>query len=349
MDEWYRFEYTGTAGERCDVAVTLELRRLPEFAELSRARVQALIDSGGVVYDGKEVPRGQKNVRPQMLLEVNLTQLRILLKPAAPEEIVPLDIPLNFLHVDEHLVVVEKPVGLSVHPSPTEEGPTLTAALLFHFGALSDVGGAERPGIVHRLDKETSGLLVVARDNPTHTALARQFEQRAVHKEYAALCLDAPVPPSGRVDAPIERHPYDRQRMWARGGGRSALTEYRLAEAWGPLALLDVAIHSGRTHQIRVHLQAVGASILNDMKYGEGRNGALRRFLAGREPHPRASWSQAWPEPECRRELLALLQGYAGIFLHARRLAFAHPADGRQLEFSSALPEIWRHVETLCK
>jgi len=348
VGDWYGFDYEGTKGERCDVAVTLALRRLKEFAEVSRARVQALIEDGGVLYDGKEAPRGQKNLRPGMHIEVNLARLRELLNPPAPEHIEPVDLPLNFLHIDAHLAVVEKPAGLTVHPSPTEEGPTLTAALLHHFQELSDHGGADRPGIVHRLDKETSGVLVIARDNPTHVSLARQFADRVVEKEYAALCLDAPDPPAGSIDAPIERHPRQRQKMWAGGMGRNALTEYRIAERWGPLALLDVAIHTGRTHQIRVHLLTVGSCILGDDKYGGGRNGSFRKFLReGSDHSARRTWKQAWPEAETRRRLLDLLAAYPGIFLHARRLSFVHPHTGERLEFTAELPEVWRQLQTL--
>jgi len=348
VDEWYGFDYEGTKGERCDVAVTLHLRQRPEYSELSRARVQALIEEGGVLVDGRDVPRAQKNLRPGMRVEVNLTLLSALLKPPAPEQIEPVDIPLHFPHIDEHLVVVEKPAGLTVHPSPTESGPTLTAALLFRFEELSDHGGADRPGIVHRLDKETSGLLVVARDNLTHAALSRQFANRSVEKEYSALCLDPPEPPAGTIDAPIERHPRQRQKMWPGGVGKPALTEYRTAEHWGPLALLDVALHTGRTHQIRVHLLTVGSAILNDDKYGGGRNGSLRKFLRDGGGTAQRNWRQAWPDADRRHTLLKVLADYPGIFLHARRLSFTHPASGERLSFSADLPPAWEQVRELC-
>jgi len=348
VEQWHSFEYQGTAGERCDVALTLELSRMPEFAELSRAKVQALIEREGVTYDGKLMPRSQKNLRPGMRIEVNLDLLRELLRPPAPEHIEPVDLPLTFHHIDEWLAVVEKPAGISVHPSATEDGPTLTAALLHHFGQLSDAGGTDRPGIVHRLDKETSGLLVVARDNQTHHALSRQFAGRLVEKEYAALCLDAPQQPTGRIELPIERHPGHRQKMWSGGGGRPAVSEYRLREMWGPLALLDVAIFTGRTHQIRVHLLEVGCAILNDNKYGSGRNGSLRKFLRdGRDTGASRTWRATWPGEEQRQELRALLESYPGIFLHARHLAFSHPATGRHMSFESEPPDAWTMVEKL--
>ena len=350
MADWHVFSYTGTAGERCDAAVTLALRALPEFAELSRARVQALIDQGGVLLDGHEAPRSQKNLRPGMQVSVNLEFLRELIRPPAPADIVPVDIPLEFLHIDEQLAVVAKPAGLTVHPAPTEDGPTLTAALLHHFGQLSDAGGADRPGIVHRLDKETSGLLVVARDNITHAALSRQFASRLVEKEYQALVLDPPEQECGTIELPIERHPYNRQKMWTQGRGRPAHSEYRLAEDWGALALLDVAIHTGRTHQIRVHLLSIGCSILNDDKYGGSRNGSFRKHLREGMGSVRTGWRETFGrDDEARRHaLLAVLEEYPGIFLHAWRLAFTHPVSSARMEFTCPWPAAWNAVAESC-
>ncbi len=350
VTDWYVYAYTGTAGERCDAAITLTLRTLPEFTELSRARVQALIDQGGVLLDGHEAPRSQKNLRPGMQVSVNLDLLRELIRPLASADIVPVDIPLEFLHIDEHLAVVVKPAGLTVHPAPTEEGPTLTAALLYRFGQLSDAGGADRPGIVHRLDKETSGLLVVARDNLTHAALSRQFANRIVEKEYNALVLDPPEQNCGSIELPIERHPYNRQKMWTDGRGRPAHSEYRLAEDWGALALLDVAIHTGRTHQIRVHLLSVGCAILGDDKYGGSRNGSFRKFLREGTGSVRKGWRESFSrdDEDRRYALLALLEDYPGIFLHAQRLAFTHPSSNERLEFTCPWPGEWNSVAKLC-
>lgn len=326
----------------------MALQAITEFKEVSRARVQALIEAEGVVYDGKLMPRPQKNLRPGMLVEVDLTKLRILLNPPAPEHITPLDIPLDFVHIDDDLAVVVKPAGLTVHPSHTERGPTLCAALLHHFNELSDEGGTDRPGIVHRLDKETSGLLVIARNNRTHTNLSRQFADRVVEKEYLALCIDAPEEPSGRIDSPIERHPRQRQKMWSEGHGRNALTEYKLAEMLGPLALLNVSIFTGRTHQIRVHLLEVGCAILGDGKYSAGRNGALRKFLRdGNDRHARGTWRDAWPDAQARQALLAALDQHPGIFLHAEHLGFSHPSTNQQLEFTADPPPAWQTVKEI--
>ncbi|MEZ5338532.1 MAG: RluA family pseudouridine synthase [bacterium] len=347
--EWQGFDYEGTKGERADIAVTVWLRAMPEFAEVSRSRVQSLIEDGGVLCDGKHIPRGQRNLQPGMHIDVHIAALRELLHPVPTEQIEPLDIPLTILHADEHIAVVVKPAGLTVHPSETESGPTLTAALLHHLGTLSDAGGADRPGIVHRLDKETSGMMVVARSNTAHMSLSRQFADRITEKEYQALVIDPPPEPAGIIDLPIERHPRSRQKMWTGGRrGRSAHTEFRTAEHWGPLTLLDIVIHTGRTHQIRVHLQSIGCAIVNDEKYGTGRVTTLLRFLeTGIERGSLRAWSNAWPKREQRLQLLALLRDYPGFFLHARRLSFLHPATGERLRFETPVPEVWQAVHAL--
>jgi 23S rRNA pseudouridine1911/1915/1917 synthase len=355
---WEHIEYSGTSGERADAAVVAILRQQPGLAELSRTRVHELIEQGGVQLNGDELRQPHRKLRPGMQLAIDLELLGQLVRPVGAV-MTPIEVPLRFIYVDDYLAVVEKPAGMSVHPGAGEQGPTLAQALLFHFGQLSDAGGADRPGIVHRLDKETSGLLVVARDNLTHAALARQFAERTTEKLYAALCLEAPEPPAGQIDLPIERSPRDRKLMWCgpqgRPGaprlatGRSAMTEYRLTEWWGPLALLDVAIHTGRTHQIRVHLQALRVSILCDEKYGEGRNRAFRNFLKGRvSPQWQALWRDCWPEPQQRQAVLAVLAGYPGIFLHARSLAFSHPATGERMQWESPLPPVWHSLRELC-
>ncbi|MCC7477764.1 RluA family pseudouridine synthase [bacterium] len=349
--DWYSFSYEGVSGERLDAALTQLLRQRPEFAELSRARIQALIEQGGVLLGGIQAGAESKKLRPGMPLSVDLNALRALLRPPAPDDLLPYELPLSFHYIDQYLAVVEKPAGISVHPSPTDSGPSLAAALLHHFGQLSDASGPDRPGIVHRLDKETSGLLVVARDNPTHVALQRQFARREVEKLYLALCLEEPSPAEGRIELPIERHPRQRQLMWCGGRGKPALSEYRLAQHIGPFSLLEVAIHSGRTHQIRVHLKEIGLHILSDMKYGETRNNALRRFLgatsAGGDPAGRREWGDYFPDVQARLALLKLLKAYAGIFLHAHRLSFTHPASNERLDCLSEPPEVWSDVAGL--
>jgi len=279
--------------------------RLPE---LSRARLQALIESGHVRLDGRETKASARLKAGQGLtVEVPPPQA------AAP---VAQDIPLHVVHEDASLMVVDKPAGLSVHPGAGRADGTLVNALLHHARGLSGVGGVLRPGIVHRLDRGTSGLMVVAKDDLTHRALSAQFGARTVEKEYLAVVLGRPRR-EGRVDTAIGRHPVQRKRMAVRAsGGRSALTTYRVEEALDGAALLRVRIHTGRTHQIRVHLASIGHPVAGDREYGGTRAPSSRRARS--------------------RALLAALSRPA---LHAARLTFTHPASGERLSFESPLPE----------
>ena len=224
-------------------------------------------------------------------------------------------IPLEVVFEDEHLLVLDKPAGLVVHPGAGRASGTLVNALLHHVKDLSGVGGVLRPGIVHRLDRGTSGLLVVAKDDATHRALAAQFATRGVEKEYIALVLGVPAPRQGEIDKPIGRHPVHRKRMAVRPGGREARSSYRVLEAFDGAALLRVTIHTGRTHQIRVHLSSIGHPVAGDDTYGGARTPDGRR----------ASARQA-------------LTGLRRPALHAARLAFDHPRDARRLSFESPLP-----------
>ena len=287
------------AGQRLDVWLA---RRLPS---LSRARLQALIAEGHVLLDGART-RASARLRPGQLARVTI--------PApVPAEPQPEDIELAVVHEDGHLIVVNKPAGLVVHPGAGTSGGTLVNALLGHVRDLSGVGGVLRPGIVHRLDKGTSGLLVVAKDDETHRALVRQFAGRTVEKEYLALVLGVPSRPSGEVDAPIGRDPVHRQKMSVRAPrGREARSSWRIEERFDGATLLRVRIHTGRTHQIRVHLASIGHPVAGDATYGGTRTPSSRRAGA--------------------REALVSLQRPA---LHAARLAFVHPGSGERLEFEA--------------
>jgi len=224
-------------------------------------------------------------------------------------------IPLAVVFEDRHLLVLDKPAGLVVHPGAGRASGTLVNALLHHVKDLSGVGGVLRPGIVHRLDRGTSGLLVVAKDDATHRALAAQFAARGVEKEYLALVLGIPSPRQGVIEEPIGRHPVQRRRMAVRAGGRAARSSYRVVESFDGAALVRVAIHTGRTHQIRVHLSSIGHPVASDDTYGGTRTPSGRRAST--------------------RQALASLRRPA---LHAARLAFDHPRDGRRLSFESPLP-----------
>ena len=290
------------AGQRLDLWLA---RRLPS---LSRARLQALIDEGHVLLDG---------ARTRAAARLRAGQEVLVKVPApVPAEPQPEEIDLVVVHEDRHLLVVNKPAGLVVHPGAGAASGTLVNALLRHVRDLSGVGGVLRPGIVHRLDRGTSGLLVVAKDDETHRSLVRQFSGRTVEKEYLALVLGSPARSAGDVNAPIGRDPVHRQRMSIRAPrGRDARTSWRLEERFDGAALLRVRIHTGRTHQIRVHLASVGHPVAGDAVYGGTRAPSSRRAEA--------------------RQALRSLERPA---LHAARLAFTHPASGERLAFSAPLP-----------
>ena len=226
---------------------------------------------------------------------------------AAPE-----DIPLNIVFEDADLVVIDKAAGMVVHPAAGHPSGTMVNALLHHVDDLSGVGGELRPGIVHRLDRGTSGLMVVAKNDAAHHELARQFQDREVEKEYVALVWGV-VQPGRRIDAPIGRDPKDRQKMSTRSRrARTAVTRVLRAEHLKGVSLLRLAIATGRTHQIRVHLNAIGHPIVGDPTYG-----GVHRHVPGD---------------------LRAVQRLERPFLHAARLAFTHPTDSRRLEFESPLP-----------
>jgi 23S rRNA pseudouridine1911/1915/1917 synthase len=290
------------AGERLDRWLAQELR------ELSRARLQALILAGQVRVNDRAV-RPSSRLRPGDKVVVTIPKPT----PATPQAE---PIPITIVHQDAQLLVVDKPAGLVVHPGAGVAGGTLVNALLHHVPDLSGVGGVLRPGIVHRLDRGTSGLLVVAKDDRTHRALTRQLSQRSVLKEYRAIVLGVPRDRHGTVTAPIGRHPVQRKKMAIRKeGGREAITQYEVLEALHAAALLGVRIHTGRTHQIRVHLSWIGHPVAGDTTYGGTRTAASGRGAV--------------------QDALAALTRPA---LHAARLAFDHPETGQRMVFESPLP-----------
>ncbi len=213
------------------------------------------------------------------------------------------DLPLSIVYEDEHLIVVDKPAGMPVHPGPGHSRHTLVNALLAHCPDLPGIGGVQRPGIVHRLDKDTSGLLVAAKDDRTHAGLSAQLKSREVKKTYLALVQGRVTPVEAVIDAPIGRDPNNRRRMMVIRGGREARTAYRVQAEYDGYTLLEVSPVTGRTHQIRVHLASIGHPVAGDPVYGK-------------------------PTP-----------GIPRLFLHAWRLAFRHPIDGRELSFEAPLAE----------
>ena len=271
---------------------------------LSRSQAQRLIADGHVQVEGRRA-RPNLAVKADDRIGVELPELQ----PASAQ---PEDIPIPVLYEDTDIVVVDKPAGMVVHPAAGHGSGTLVNALLHHVDDLSGVGGELRPGIVHRLDKGTSGVMVVAKHDAAHEALAGQFHDRQVDKEYIALVWGV-VQAGRRIDLPIGRDPKDRQKMSARARrARSAVTRITRAEHLRGVTLCHVAIATGRTHQIRVHLSAIGHPIVGDATYG----GVKARVAQDLRP------------------VLHLERP----FLHAARLAFAHPADGRPLSFEAPLP-----------
>ena len=292
-----------------------------QFAELSRSRHKALILSGHVAVDGATIRDPSHRVNAG-------SAIRLDLPPAIDDDTAPENIPLDIVFEDDALLVINKPAGLVVHPAAGNRAGTLVNALIAHCGkSLSGIGGVKRPGIVHRLDKDTSGLLVVAKTDRAHLALSRQFADHgrtgALRRGYLAFVWGAPERPRGTIDKPIGRHPHAREKMTVREGGRSAITHWEVLERYQgaggtPVAsLLACRLETGRTHQIRVHLASIGHPLLGDEVYG-----ASFKTKANQLP-PRAR---------------AALEALARQALHAHLLGLEHPMDARHLEFRSELP-----------
>jgi 23S rRNA pseudouridine1911/1915/1917 synthase len=271
------------------------------FPEHSRAALQRAFEAGLVRRSGVALAKSD-DVQAGETLEFVLPEL-------VPAELKPVAIPLGVLYEDEHLLAVNKAAGMVVHPGVGTGEDTLVHALLAHCaGGLSGVGGVERPGIVHRLDKETSGVLLVAKNDAAHRGLSEQFAGRHLRKEYLALVSGVPRLQSGVIERAISRHPVHRERMTVGEGGRPARTDWAIVEAFGgQAALLRCRIHSGRTHQIRVHLKSIGHPLLGDKIYGWKPDSAL-------------------PAPP-------------RVMLHAERIAFLHPITARPLDVRAPLPE----------
>ncbi|NJN17280.1 MAG: RluA family pseudouridine synthase [Oscillochloris sp.] len=279
------------AGERLDRYLA---RAVPD---LSRSQAQQLISADQVALNAQP-SRASTILRAGDMIDVTIP-------PPKPVALQPEAIPLTIIYEDADLVVVDKPAGMVVHPAPGHPGGTLVNALLARYPDMQ-VGGELRPGIVHRLDQDTSGLLVVARNDRTLQTLGDQQRARTMRKIYLAVVEGRMREPGGTIDAPIARHPTNRLRMAVVIGGREARTHYRTLEELAGYTLLEVQLETGRTHQIRVHLQSIGRPVLGDPIYG----------------------------PQRRKPLFGLRRQ----FLHAQQLGFAHPADGRPLHFQSPLP-----------
>jgi len=291
-----QLEVADGASGRLDVWVSAQL------PELSRTRVQSLIREGCVTVDGGPA-RCNLHVREGMTVEIDVP-------PPRETAVLPEAIPFDVLHEDADVIVLSKPPGLVVHPAPGHSSGTLVNALLHHCRDLAGIGGEKRPGIVHRLDKDTSGVMVVAKHDASMAALVEQFKAGTVRKQYVALVHGMPLPPHGTVESLIGRSRTDRKKMSARPArGRTAVTHYRVAEVLGDICLVRIRIETGRTHQIRVHMAHVGHPVLGDRQYGARRS---RRFPS----------SVVVPRQ----------------MLHAESLGFVHPATGEPVEFAAPVP-----------
>lgn len=294
------------AGQRLDVYLT---ERLPD---LSRSRIQHLIEQGHIRVAGREV-KSRYKVRPGDVVTVEVP-------PPQPVAVKPETIPLDILYEDDDLLVINKPSGLVTHPAPGSPSGTVVNAVLAHCPHLSGIGGELRPGIVHRLDKDTSGLLVIAKNDTAHRHLARQIQARTAQRRYLALLVGDLQPDERVVDAPIGRHPVDRLRLTVTDRhGRPARTTFRVRERFGDFTLVEAQLHTGRTHQIRIHASHIGHPVVGDPVYGQR---TARKYAPVHDP-----------------TLQALIEALPGQALHAAELTFVHPRTGETLHFTAPLPE----------
>jgi 23S rRNA pseudouridine1911/1915/1917 synthase len=292
-----------------DRGLRLDIFLARHLVQFTRSHIQTLNRTGAVRVGDRQEKAGYR-LRGDEVIEVDLEASR---RPALE----PQDVPFRVVHEDDDLAVIEKPAGLVVHPGAGTSGGTLAHGLMYRFRSLSGTGGEARPGIVHRIDKWTSGLLIVAKNDWTHARLSRAFQERAVEKTYLALVHGRMRQPSGDIALNIGRHSTVRTRMSVQQGrGRAALSSYRKLKEAGDFSLLEVKIKTGRTHQIRVHLAAIGHPVVGDDVYGE------RRY---------AQFVKKYGKP-------------GRHFLHAAELKFTHPRTGEVLNFKSQLPEELRDL-----
>ena len=298
MERKKSFEVEGKAGLRIDRYLAEEL------PELSRSYLQKVIKEGGVCLGGRPLKANYK-VNPGDVIELALP-------PAVETEVEPEDLPLDILYEDSDLIFVNKPKGMVVHPSAGHASGTLVNGLLYHCrGELSGINGVMRPGVVHRIDKDTTGVLVVCKNDRAHNGVAEQLKVHSITRRYRAIVCGDLKNDTGTVDAAIGRHPVDRKRMAVTAkGGKRAVTHYRVLERFGTYTYIECELETGRTHQIRVHMGSIGHPILGDEVYGRGKL---------------PSWMQG-------------IRGMQGQVLHAMVLGVTHPSTGEYLEVRAPLP-----------
>jgi 23S rRNA pseudouridine1911/1915/1917 synthase len=301
------------AGQRLDLCLT------HQFGTLSRSRIHKVIDGGGALVNGV-VQKSSYMVRTDDQIQFTLPEP----EPAKP---VAQELPVNIVYEDDHIFVINKAAGMVVHPGAGARDGTLVNALLWHNLSLSGIGGVMRPGIVHRLDKETSGLMLVAKNDQAHTTLSAALSRREVHRLYNTIALREFAADTGTVNAPIGRHPSLRLRMEVREElGKPAITYWRVMERFHGFTLLECRLGTGRTHQIRVHLSHIHHPVLGDPMYGGGTTVALQLV------------------PPRQDELRTVVRQVRRQMLHARELAFTHPCTGQEMRFESPLPPDFKEV-----
>ncbi len=295
-------------GERLDRGLT------QLFPEYSRSFLAKLINQGHVVIDGVPAKKASLRISAGQCVELEIP-------PPAPTGVISQDLPLAVLYEDDDLVVIDKPPGLVVHPAAGHADRTLVNALVFHVKNLSGVGGELRPGIVHRLDRDTSGVMVIAKNDATHRALSAAWGTDRVRKEYLAIVYGTPKKERGMIDASIGRDPRNRKRMAVVSGGRTAITEYALVESLRYASLLRCVLHTGRTHQIRVHLKSIGHPLIGDALY----SGPQWRGI---------------PDKRIQKAIAS----FPRQALHAWRITIPHPRSGEAMMFESPVPADMREL-----
>lgn len=298
----YRFEITEEfEGERIDKCLSMLID------SLSRSFIQKMIKEEAVTVNGVAV-KGSCRVKAED--NVSFTLPKVMEPDIEPE-----NIPLDILYEDADVIVVNKPKGMVVHPAAGHYSGTLVNALMYHCGdGLSGINGVMRPGIVHRIDMDTTGSIIVCKNNMAHSCIAGQLKEHAITRRYHAICHGVLKEDEGTIDKPIGRHPTDRKKMAVTGNGKRAVTHYRVLERFGGYTYIECVLETGRTHQIRVHMSSIGHPLLGDEVYAGGRNLRLQgKALPG--------------------------QALQGQTLHAKILGFHHPSDGRYVEVDAPLPE----------
>lgn len=296
------------AAEAEDIGKRIDVFAAENYDVLSRSGLKKIIDSGGVSVNGKAVKANYK---------LRAGDVATLVIPESePLEIVPQDIPLDILYEDDDVIVINKPQGMVVHPAPGHYTDTLVNALLYHCGdSLSGINGVLRPGIVHRIDMDTSGVIMAAKNNNAHRSLAAQLAEHSITRKYNAIVYNNIKEDEGTVDKPLARNPQDRKKIAVVPGGRRAVTHYRVLERLGKFTFIEAQLETGRTHQIRVHMSYIGHPLLGDEVYGPKK-----------QPF-----------------------NLKGQVLHARVLGFIHPTTGKYMEFESPLPEYFDMLLRKCK